>query len=429
MQIVLKGIKLIDPVCNLESDSDLMITDGIISKIGNITESELKSSEVFDFTGCICTPGFFDMHTHLREPGREDEETIQSGCRAAAEGGFTGIACMPDTNPVADSAEVIKLMLEKSAGLIVDLFPIAAATIGSKGESLSPMIELSDSGAVGFSDDTHTIKNSDILKRALEYASMTNKVVIDHCEDESFTGWAMNESFISTELGLPPQPSPAEEIIAARDIAVAEYSGGRLHLAHISSKRTVELIRDAKMRGVKVTAETLPHLFAFDDSVMMSYDTDFKVNPPIRSNEDAEALISGLSDGTIDCIASDHQPHSIEEKDVEFIYAPFGSIGLETALPAAITLLVHKNKLALAQLIEKMSINPRKILGLEVPSITIGEKANITIIDLNEEWTYCTSGTKSKSKNAIFKNYNFKGRAKAVINNSKIYSNGNVKSI
>ena len=330
------------------------------------------ADKVIDLKGNYIVPGFFDMHVHLREPGREDEETVISGCESAAHGGFTGLACMPNTQPAIDSAEVVRFIKEKAASNLVDVFPIAAATLGRKGEVLSPIAELYEAGVVGFSDDGTAIKTASILKRALEYSQMYNLPIIEHCEDESLSGGAMNESINSTLLGLPPIPSIAEDLIVMRDIILAEYTKSKIHIAHISTKRAVQLVREAKARGIRVTAEVTPHHFTLTDDSLKTYDTNYKMNPPLRTQTDFDEIILGLKDGTIDCIASDHAPHSLEEKEAEFEYAPNGIVGLETAIGLSLSELLHKKLLTLEQLVEKLAINPRKILNLPVPEFKEG---------------------------------------------------------
>ncbi|RPI70200.1 MAG: dihydroorotase, partial [Ignavibacteriales bacterium] len=280
MKIILKNPRIFHPLNNIDKEADILLTDGVISKTGELTKDDFKDSQEYDLKGKLIVPGFFDMHVHLREPGREDEETIISGCEAAASGGFTGIACMPNTEPAIDSAEVISLIKRKAAGHLVDVYPIAAATVGRKGEVISPMAELYEFGAVGFSDDGTAIKTSSILRRALEYSKMYNVPVIEHCEDESLAGGSMNEGLNSTTLGLPPIPSVAEDIIVSRDILMAGYTGGKIHIAHISTKKSVEMVREAKKKGINVTAEVTPHHFTLTDDAVKTYDTNTKMNPP-----------------------------------------------------------------------------------------------------------------------------------------------------
>ncbi|MDZ7624894.1 MAG: dihydroorotase [Ignavibacteriaceae bacterium] len=422
MKVVLKNVDVIHPEekLNLKGVS-VLLNDGLISKIGELSKNETEGSKEFDFSGKILVPGLFDMHVHLREPGREDEETVLTGCNSAAAGGFTGVACMPNTEPAIDTAEVVKFIKEQASNHLVDVFPVAAASLGRKGEIISPMAELVDAGAVAFSDDGVAIKNSSVLRRAFEYANMFNAPIIEHCEDESLADGAMNEGINSTLLGLPAIPSVAEDIIVSRDILMAEYTGGRIHIAHISTKNSVNLVRDAKKKGIKVTAEVTPHHFTLTDDALKSYDTNMKMNPPLRTQEDIDAIIKGLKDGTIDCIASDHAPHSLEEKESEFQFAPNGIVGFETTVGLSFSELLQRNKLSIEDLIKKLSINPRKILNLPIPKFEAGELANFTILDPNFVWTVDISKFKSKSKNSPFDKRLLTGKAVAVINRKKMF--------
>ncbi|MCX8104245.1 MAG: dihydroorotase [Ignavibacterium album] len=425
MKLLLKNASVINPAQNLnEKEFDILIEDGIIKQTAKNLQLNSDEGRTIDLTGKIITPGFIDIHVHLREPGREDEETVETGCNAAANGGFTAVACMPNTEPAIDSAEVVEFIKKQAANHLVDVYPVAAASLGRKGEVLSPMAELKDAGAVAFSDDGVAIKSSSLLKRALEYSLMFDLPIIEHCEDESLAGGAMNESINSTLLGLPAIPNVAEDLIVMRDILLAEYTGGRVHIAHISSANAVNMVREAKKKGIKVTAEVTPHHFTLTDDAVKTYDTNTKMNPPLRTKKDVEAIIEGLKDGTIDCIASDHAPHSIEEKEMEFEYAPNGIIGLETSIGLAFTELLHKKLLSLEDLIYKYSINPRKILNLEVPLIQIGYKANLTILDKDIVWTVDKSKFLSKSRNTPFDKRLLTGKAIGVINNRKMFFEG-----
>ncbi|MFO7447559.1 MAG: dihydroorotase [Ignavibacteriaceae bacterium] len=429
MKILLKNLKLIHPEIKKTETADILLEDGIISKIGKLTAPDIKDAKEYDFKNCYAAPGFFDMHVHLREPGREDEETVVTGCNCAASGGFTGVACMPNTEPAIDSAEVVMLIKKEAANHLVDVYPIGAATIGRKGELLSPMAELHESGVVGFSDDGVAIKTASIVKRALEYSNMYKLPIIEHCEDESLAGGAMNEGLNSTMLGLPPVPSVAEDLIVIRDILLAEYTGGRIHIAHISTKNAVDMVRQAKKKGINVTSEVTPHHFTLNDDAVKTYDTNVKMNPPLRTQADVDAMIEGLKDGTIDCIASDHAPHSPEEKEAEFELAPNGILGLETQVGLTFTELYHKKHLTLEQVVEKLSINPRKILNIPVPQFKEGERANFTIFNPDLEWKYDLPKTQSKSKNSPFNGREFKGKALAVVNNKKMFADDKFTSI
>jgi len=421
MKIVLKNVNLLNPYQKLNEKNDLLIEDGIIKKIGGLKEEDIKSAKVFEFENKYCVPGLFDMHVHLREPGREDEETVITGSNAAAAGGFTGVACMPNTSPDIDSAEVVRFIKEKAKDHLVDVYPVGAATLSRKGEAISPMFELFEAGAVAFSDDGVAIKTAAVLRNVLEYSKEFGTPIIEHCEDESLADGAMNEGTTSTILGLPGIPTVAEDLIVNRDIIMAEYVGGKIHIAHISSKNAVELVRQAKKKVINVTAEVAPHHFLLSEESLKTYDTNYKMNPPLRTRVDVEAMIEGLKDGTIDCIASDHAPHSIEEKEMEFIYAPNGILGLETQVGLALSELVHKKHLTISQLIEKLSINPRTILNLPVPQIKVGETANLTILDTEQVWTIDITKFKSKSKNSPFDKRLITGKSIAVINKKKMF--------
>jgi dihydroorotase len=422
MKIILKNARLLNPGQNFDKDkTDILLSDGVISKIGELQKDETKDAREFDFTGKIIVPGFFDMHVHLREPGREDEETVISGCDSAANGGFTAVACMPNTEPAIDSAEVISLIKKQAAQHLVNVYPVAAATVGRKGEVISPIAELFEAGAVAFSDDGVAIKTASILRRALEYSKMYGLPIIEHCEDETLSGGSMNEGLNSTMLGLPPVPSVSEDLIVMRDILMAEYTGGRIHIAHISTKNAVQMVREARKKGIKVTAEVTPHHFTLTDDAVKSYDTNTKMSPPLRTRENVDAVIEGLKDGTIDCIASDHAPHSIEEKEMEFEYAPNGILGLETEVGLVFSELYHKKILALDKIVEKLSINPRKILNIPVPGFEVGQPADFTILDTEEVWTVDIQKFKSKSRNSPFDKRLLTGRAVGVINKIQMY--------
>lgn len=423
MKYLLKNLQIIDPTLHINQISDIIIENGIIKKIAeNINPSD--DVKTIEFEKTICTLGFFDMHVHLREPGYEQAETIKTGSDAAAEGGFTAIACMPNTNPTIDTSEVVESILKKSENHIVNVFPIGAVTKGRKGESLSPIYEMHESGAVGFSDDGVAVKTANMVKLALEYSKLIGTPLIEHCEDESLFGGSINEGTISTELGLPPIPSVAEELTIARDILLAEYTQGKLHIAHISTKNSVDLVRNAKAKGLNVTAEVTPHHFSLTENSLRSYDTNYKMNPPLRTEEDVEAIIEGLIDGTIDVIASDHAPHAQEDKEVEFVQAPNGIIGLETEVGLALSELYNKKKLSIEQIIEKLAINPRQILNIEIPQIKIGNKAEFTFLIPDKIWAVNLSQSKSKSKNSPFDKKLLTGKAIGIFNNSKLYLNG-----
>lgn len=420
MKTLLSNCSILHPGQKLnEKNKIILIENGVIRQIGE-TSSNISADKIIDLKGSYVVPGFFDMHVHFREPGREDEETIETGCNSAAFGGFTGVACMPNTEPAIDSAEVVKFIKNKAANQLVDVYPVGAATLGRKGEVLSPIAELCEAGVVGFSDDGTVIRTASILKRAFEYSKMYNLPIIEHCEDESLAGGSMNESINSTLLGLPPIPSVAEDLIVIRDIILAEYTKSKIHIAHISTRRAVQLVREAKAKGIQVTAEVTPHHFTLTDDALKTYDTNYKMNPPLRGQQDIHEILIGLKDGTIDCIACDHAPHSLEEKEAEFEYAPNGIVGLETSVGLALSELYHKKVLSLEQIIEKFSINPRKILNLPVPQIKTGETANLTMLDPDEIWTVDIAKFRSKSKNSPFDKRLLTGKAIGVINSRKM---------
>jgi dihydroorotase len=425
MRILLKNGRLVDPAGSRDEELDIHIVDGRIESLGK--SLAVPGSQVMDLKGKVIAPGFLDMHVHLREPGYEHKETILTGCTAAAAGGFTGVCCMPNTDPAIDDESVIRFIQAKAAAAlsgIVDVYPVAAVTLGRKGEQLAPLAELAGAGAVAFSDDGDPVHNAELMRRALEYATMFAKPVIQHAQDLPMTrGGVMNEGFVATSLGLAGMPASAEEVVVARDIMLAEFTGGQYHVAHLSTARSVELVRQAKARGLKVTAEVTPHHLTLTDEAVRGYDTNFKMSPPLRTQDDVEALLRGLQDGTIDAIATDHAPHSFDEKQVEFPAAPFGIVGLETALGLTLTSVVGKNVLSLSQLVEKFSVNPRRILHLPEIRVSPGEPANLTVLDPRAEWTVDPQFFKSKSKNTPFGGRKLTGRPVGIINNGQAYWN------
>jgi dihydroorotase len=423
MQLLLKGGRLIDPVSGRDEECDLHLLDGKIEKRGKGLSA--SAEETIDLRGKVIAPGFMDMHVHLREPGFEHKETIATGVAAAAAGGFTAVCCMPNTDPAIDDESVVRYIQSKARlamGGLVDVYVIAAVTKGRKGEHLAPLAELAEAGAVGFSDDGDPVHDAEIMRRALEYSSMFERPVIQHAQDPAMTcGAAMNEGLTATRLGLPGWPPVAEEIMIARDIMLTRFTGGRYHVAHTSTRGSVELIRQAKASGIRVTAEATPHHFTLTERAVESFDTNTKMNPPLRTADDVAALHEGLRDGTIDVIASDHAPHSFDEKEVEFVSAPFGIVGLETAVGLAFTELFQKNVLSLSQLIEKFSSNPRRVLGLPEIRIEEGEKANLTILDPAARWMVDPRAFHSMSRNTPFGGYRLTGRPFGVLNNGQAH--------
>ena len=418
--ILFRGARIIDPQAGLDETTDLEIIKGQIGRIGHI---EKTTAEEIELRGKVVIPGLFDMHVHLREPGEEHKETIESGCAAAATGGFTGVACMPNTSPAIDNSGTVEFIIKRAAKLPVDVHPIAAITWGRKGKKLTDMYDLLQAGAVGFSDDGSPLVNTDLMRRALEYTSDFGSAIIQHAEDPYLFNGLMHEGIISTRLGLPGIPSLCEEIMVWRDIRLAEYTGGRLHICHISAKETVELIRQAKENGINVTAEVTPHHLFLAHKAVEGYDTNAKMNPPLRTEDDRIALVEGIRQGVIDCIATDHAPHSLEDKETDFSSAPFGVIGLETALGLVLTNLLHTGFIDWNTLIERMSITPRKILGLEEVNINQGNPANLTIIDPEIDWEVDPAKFLSQARNCPFKEWRLKGKAWGIYNKGNLVIN------
>ena len=424
-KILLKNTSIIDGQNNYDDTFDLLIIDGKITEIKpEIILSPDFDGITLDLSNKLVMPGFLDMHVHFREPGREDEETILSGARAAIAGGFTAVCTMPNTQPVTDNREVVEFIREQISNHLTSIYPIAAITRGQEGKELVEMAELIDAGAVAFSDDGKSVANSLVLRRAMEYVRMFDVPIIEHCEDANLAaGGAMHEGFVSTNLGIPGIPSIAEDVIVARNIKLAEYTKCKIHIAHISTAGSVELVRRAKEKNIPVTAEAAPHHFTLTDETIRSFDANFKMNPPLRSQEHVDAIIEGLKDGTIDAIATDHAPHSIEEKDVEFASAPFGIIGLETALGLISKQLIEPGLLSWKQAVEKLCVNPYRIIGIAQPQIKINNIANLTIIDPNAEWEVRKNLFYSKSRNTPFDSWKFKGKVIGVFNNCYYYFN------
>ncbi len=408
----LRNGRIIDPANKRDETGDLYIANGLITSAPR-DEGSAKIDEI-DCTGKIISPGLIDLHVHLREPGQSAKETISSGTRAAAAGGFTSIVCMPNTSPAVDNASVVTWILEKARSeACVNVFPTGAITKGIEGEELAPIGALKRAGVVAITDDGHCVQNHELMRRALEYARMFDLVVMDHCQDYNLVGkGVMHEGAISTLLGLPGWPAVGEEIIVARNAHLAELTRTPIHCQHLSAAGSVRILREARGRGIPLSGEVCPHHIALTDEAIRGYNTDFKMNPPLRSQEHVEALIEGISDGTITVLASDHAPHSSFEKEVEFDQAPFGILGLETELALFIDILVHKrNAISLARLIELYTVNPAKLLGLERGTLSIGSPGDVTVIDPDLEWRVNKEESLSRSRNNPFHGWELKGRA------------------
>jgi dihydroorotase len=420
MDLLIKGGRVIDPAQQLDEKLDIRIENGTIKELGKKLAAG-KSCEVIDATGLIVTPGLIDMHVHLRDPGLEYKEDIVTGTRAAAAGGFTSVACMPNTKPVNDNKAVTSYIITKAkAEGLVNVFPVGSITQGSKGEKLAEMGDLKEAGCVAVSDDGCPLTNPELMRRALEYAKGMEIILISHAEDLGLSGdGLMNDGFTATELGLKGIPWVAEDAATARDVYLAEFTDSPIHIAHVSTKGAVQIIRDAKARGVRVTCETAPHYFTLTEDAVRGYNTNAKMNPPLRTSEDVAAIKAGLADGTIDAIATDHAPHHSDEKDVEFALASNGIIGLETALPLSLALVLEK-VLDFTDLVDKLSRNPAKILGITRGTLEAGAVADITIIDPNREWTVAADSLASKSKNSPFLGTTMKGQAVVTIVGGKI---------
>jgi dihydroorotase len=415
MDLLVKNGRVVDPMRKIDRIADVLIRDGIIRSIGNGHSSDVP---VFDATGQIVAPGFFDMHVHLREPGTEEAETIATGGSAAVAGGFTAVAAMPNTIPPNDNPSITHYIIsEARRSSPARVFPIGAITKGQKGETLAEIGEMFEAGIAGISDDGKPVMNAQLFRRALEYARMFDMPVIEHCEDVNLSkGGVMHEGIYSTRLGLKGIPAAAEETIVSRDLTLARMTLGKYHVAHLSTRGAVEMVREAKARGLQVSAEVTPHHFSLTDAAVADYDTNAKMNPPLRSADDVAALVDGIKDGTIDAIASDHAPHHINLKMLEFDRAPFGITGLETAVGLALT----KLQLPIGRLIELFSINPQRIMKVKSWGLFEGSTADLTILDLNRNWTFDVHQSRSRSRNSPFHGWHFKGKATATIVGGKV---------
>ncbi|MFZ5877237.1 MAG: dihydroorotase [Nitrospirota bacterium] len=420
--LLIRGGRVIDPASKLDAVCDIEIVDGKIEACGTGLKPSPKTDS-FNATGLVVCPGLIDLHTHVREPGYEYKETIKTATAAAAAGGFTTVFAMPNTNPINDTRAVTELVLDAARREgSVNVKPVGAITKGSKGEELAEIGELVEAGCLAISDDGKPVTSSLLMRRALEYALAFNVPVIDHCEDLCLSsGGVMHEGKVSTMLGLKGVPAAAETVMVARDLALAELTGGRLHLAHMSCAASVRMIREAKTRGVRVTAEACPHHFSLTDEAVIGFQADAKMNPPLRTREDVLAVIEGLADGTIDAIATDHAPHAPEEKSWPIAEAPFGVVGLETALPLSLALTAD-NRLSLPQVIALLTAKPATVMGIDRGSLRVGAVADVTIFDPAAEWVVDPAAFRSKSRNTPFAGWKVRGRViKTIVGGKVVY--------
>ena len=414
MSILIKGGRVVDPG-RFVGIADVLIQDGKIAAVGSNLPAP-ANSRIVQAEGKLVLPGFVDLHVHFREPGFEYKETIQSGSAAAVAGGFTTVCCMPNTNPINDNQAVTEFILERARlASLANVLPVGAITKGSEGKELAEIGDLRRSGCVAISDDGKPVMNSLVMRRAMEYALAFDLTVVDHCEDLHLAeGGCMNEGLISTELGLPGIPSAAEDVMVARNLSLSELTGARLHLAHISTAGSVRMVREAKARGIHVTAEACPHHFTLTEDVVRGYNTHAKMNPPLRTWADVQAIKEGLRDGTIDVIATDHAPHATQEKQQDFTEAPFGIVGLETALSLTLGL-VDEGVLSLEQAVQKLTSAPAAAFGLKKGTLTVGADADVAIVDQHDQWEVDPTKFRSKSRNTPFAGWRVKGRVQTTI--------------
>ncbi|HEY5079108.1 MAG TPA: dihydroorotase [Opitutaceae bacterium] len=416
----IKNARVIDPASKRDSVGDLFASDGRIA--ASLSAAEKKAAKVIDARGLVAAPGLVDIHVHFREPGQTHKETISTGSRAAAAGGFTTVVCMPNTSPPADNAGTIQYILDAvRRDSLVKVLPTGCITIGMKGETLAPIGSLKRAGVVAITDDGDCVQSNEVMRRAIEYAKMFDLPVMDHCQDESMTdGAVMNEGDMSIRLGLRGWPNAAEDLIVSRNVILSTYTGAHIHMQHISSALSVEILRQAKAKGVRVTAEATPHHIALTDASLSSYDTNFKMNPPLRTEADRKAIIAGLRDGTLDCIATDHAPHKDFEKDREFDYAPNGILGLETALPVVLGVLVRESRFKLSEVVDLMTRRPADLLSLPAGTLAVGAAADICLFDPKEAWTYDAKAGCSKSSNSPWSGQKLQGRVRTTIVDGRI---------
>ena len=419
--LLVKNGRVLDPASKAEATMDVLLDGEKIKEVASAGKiSAPQNAEVFDASGLIVAPGFIDIHAHLREPGQESSETIETGTRAAARGGFTAVCCMPNTKPVNDNASVTRFIADRAkVHGSVRVWPIGAASVGSKGEAIAEIAAMKEAGIVAVSDDGKPIATAKLARQVMEYCRSLNLPVIEHAEDVSLAaGAVMREGVTSARMGLRGMPAAAESVCVARDVQLAELTDARLHIAHLSAKASLEQVQSARARGLHVTCEVTPHHFTLIDEDV-TYDSRFKMNPPLAAREDREALIAGLTDGSVDAIATDHAPHEPALKDVEFDKAPFGILGFETALSLALEHLVHSGRISLMRMVELFTTGPARVLGME-RKIAAGQPADLTILSLDHSWTYDVKRSASKSRNSPFDGRSFKGGPMATIVAGKI---------
>ncbi len=422
--LLLKGGTIINPEDGTSRQADVLIRDGKIHQIDDTIALEDNNVEQYDCSGRYISPGWMDMHVHLREPGFEYKETIQTGCSAAAFGGFTAVACMPNTNPPIHTRDVVEFIIDRAGATPVDVYPIACVSRGRAGKELTEMADLAEGGAVAFSDDGSPVQSAGLMRRALEYSSMLGMPIINHMEEKTLNpGGHMFEGEVSMRLGMPGIPCLAEEVMIARDILLSEFTGGHVHVAHISTKGAVQLVREAKAKGISITAEVCTHHFTLTDEAVerMHFSTHTKMHPPLADEASVQAIKEGLKDGTIDALCTDHAPHASFEKEVEYIAAPFGILGLETAWGLTGRELLEPGVLTLADAIRKWTVEPRRILNIPMPAIEVGQPANLTIFDTDTRWTFEEHQIRSKSSNTPFVGDEMVGKAWAIYNKGQFH--------
>ena len=419
MQTILKGGRVIDPANGRDGEFDVLIEDGTIARVGK--NLAVNGADVFEVRrGWIVTPGLIDIHVHLREPGQEHKETVATGAASAVAGGFTAVACMPNTDPVNDHAGITEFILKKAAeAQLARVYPIGAVSLGSKGDQLAELGEQKAAGCVAFTDDGRPVATALLMRRALEYAGMLGVPVVNHCEDPSLKGDGVaHEGYIAAQLGLRGIPGEAESIMVERDISLAELAGAHVHIAHMSARQSLRAVRAGKARGVRVTCEVAPHHFTLTDDALdgpVKYDTNLKMNPPLRAVADRDAMLEGIADGSIDVIATDHAPHHIDEKLVEFDRAPFGIVGLETAVPIVFDRLVHAGRISLTRMVELLSVNPARLMNLPGGSLAEGAPADVTILAPDLPTTIDAARLVSRSKNTPFDRWHLTGAVVATM--------------